>query len=243
MIAGASQWIGSRQKQEDVYRLRFFPEGGLALVCDGMGGHRDGAMAAAVAAETFTENFAESDIASVTERLLESLDAANDAVAELFAGSSHGGGTTLLAVFVGSGILRWVSVGDSALLLWRHGRLIRLNEDHSMRGLLQRYLPSGEEASRSGAAHMLRSAVMGDDIELVDAPPTPFPLLPGDRLILCSDGADAVLVPGVPRGELAELLDNHDVQNPAAALVELCRRSADAAPADNTTIVVLDALT
>lgn len=243
MIAGASQWIGTRQRQEDVYRLRFFPEGGLALVCDGMGGHRDGAMAAAVAAEAFVENFAESDIASVTERLLESLDAANDAVGELFVGCGHGGGTTLLAVFVGGGILRWVSVGDSALLLWRHGRLIRLNEDHSMRGLLQRYLPSGEEAARSGAAHMLRSAVMGDDIELVDAPPTPFPLLPGDRLILCSDGADAVLVPGLPRGELAELLENRDMQNPAAALVELCRRRADDAPADNTTIVVLDALT
>lgn len=241
MNVQAAQWIGTRNHQEDTYRVRFFPEGGLVIVCDGMGGHRGGAQAAAAAADTFVESFAEEEEEPLALRLEYALEDANDAVGELFGGSLPGGGTTLLAVFVGGGLLRWVSVGDSALLLWRHGRLSRLNEDHSMYGMLQRYLPPAELSRQSGAAHVLRSALMGGGRpELVDLPPTPFPLLPGDRLILCSDGADSVLTPGVPDEELAALLSRADATGLAAEIVSLCRRRAGEGAADNTTVLLLD---
>ena len=236
MKVQAAQWIGTREHQEDVYRVRFFPEGGLAVVCDGMGGHRGGALAAAVAAETFVDTFADELDTALHERLLLALESANEAVGALFEDSPDRGGTTLLAVFVGNGVLRWVSVGDSGLLLWRHGRLIRLNEDHSMRGLLQQYLPAAEAAIQSGAAHMLRSAVMGDTLELIDAPLTPFPLLPSDCLILCSDGGDIVLTPGNVMSELASIL-NHAPEHPspAADIVALCRSCTAGAAANRRT--------
>lgn len=89
-----------------------------------------------------------------------------------FSDSDAYGGTTLLAVWIGAGVIWWISVGDSPLFLWRNRRLLRLNEDHSMRAIYLKYISRGgmtyEEAMRHG--HLLRSAVIGGELTLVDAP-------------------------------------------------------------------------
>lgn len=230
MDAYIAQWIGSRPKQEDAYCVRHFPTGTLAVVCDGMGGHDAGAAAATLAAETFAESFAEYDRLPLGTRLLSALDAANEAVGDYFAEHGGFGGTTLVAVFAGHGLLRWVSVGDSALRLLRRGRLVRLNEDHSMRGLMRAC--SGNAKADCSEGHMLRSAVTGEEIALTDAPPMPFPLLPGDCLLISTDGADDVL----ERGYLPPL--HEPGLSPAAAVVEQCRLLASPV-ADNVTVVSL----
>lgn len=233
MKANVSQWIGTRPSQEDVYRIRFFPEGLLALVCDGMGGHCRGAEAAAAAADAFVDCFGISSALPMAERFQVALTAANDAVGKLMKKHAQYGGTTLVAGFIGSGVVRWISVGDSSLLLWRRGRLIRLNADHSLRPVLETALPG-----KGRLSHMLRSAVTGDEIAMVDMPPTPLPLLPGDRLILCSDGADELLPPGTVSPEVGALLSACG-DNDAAALIEvLCQQGNPTA--DNATVIVVD---
>lgn len=245
MDAHAAQWIGRRPRQEDAYGVRHFPEGSLAVVCDGMGGHSLGAEAARVAVETFVESFAD-DAASpgphgLTERMHNALDAANAAVGQLFEGTNEYGGTTLLAVFAARGVLRWVSVGDSCLYLWRRDSLRRLNEDHSMRAVYEKFVcPGGmtmKEAKAGG--HVLRSAVTGDDIPMVDAHEKPFPLLPGDRIILSTDGLETLLEQGVLPASVRRLLAKRG-GSLAAELVEACRAAADET-ADNVTVVTLDA--
>ena len=47
-----------------------------------------------------------------------------------------------------------------------------------------------EEAARDSRRHSLRSAVMGDDILLIDVSSQPVAVKKGDRLILASDGFD-----------------------------------------------------
>lgn len=233
MKANVSQWIGTRSSQEDVYRIRFFPEGLLVLVCDGMGGHCRGAEAAAGAADAFVDCFGVSSAFPMAERLHTALNAANDAVRKLMKKHAQYGGTTLVAGFIGSGVVRWISVGDSSLLLWRRGRLIRLNADHSLRPVLETALPG-----KGRLSHMLRSAVTGDEIALVDTPPTPLPLLPGDRLIVCSDGADDLLTPGAVSPEVGALLSAYGDNDAAALIAVLCQQGNPMA--DNATIIVVD---
>lgn len=243
MDAHAAQWIGSRAKQEDAYGVRHFPEGSLAVVCDGMGGHDAGALASSTAVRTFIESFVDSDESGdpLTARLHDALMRANAAVGELYEGTGTYGGTTLLAVFAGHGSLRWISVGDSSLYLWRQGTLRRLNEDHSMRAIYEKFVcPGGmTRAEALAGGHVLRSAVTGEEIPLIDEHERPFPLLPGDRLLLSTDGSENLLEQGVLSSAVRRLFRKRE-GSLAADLVQACVDLHDA-QADNVTIITLDA--
>ncbi|MGN0864555.1 MAG: PP2C family protein-serine/threonine phosphatase [Akkermansia sp.] len=234
-----AQWLGRREKQEDAYAARPVAGGMLAVVCDGMGGHCYGDCASRVAATAFADAFAAQESA-LPERMQTALAAANAAVRSVYESQGAFGGTTLLAVFARRGVLHWISVGDSPLYLWRMGRLLRLNADHSMRAVFERYVCAGgmtlREAQRNG--HMLRSALTGSRIPLVDAPRVGYPLLPGDRLILCTDGAEPLLAQGVLLPELRALLNERE-GSLAAHLVEACRELNEE-HADNVTVITLD---
>ena len=242
MKTSIAQWIGCREKQEDSYRVKYFPDGLLIVVADGMGGHHFGDIASAEAVRAFEEAFAELATAErpVAERLMSALNVANEAVGCAFAGGAHHGGTTLVAAFIGQGVIRWVSVGDSPLLLWRGGRLLRLNADHSLRAVLMEYVSAGAmshcEAMQRG--HQLRSALCGGEMALVDAPATPQPLLPGDRIIVATDGVDDLLLTPVLADAVRELLSDRD-GNLSVRMVEACRALNDPG-ADNVTVVSVD---
>lgn len=243
MDAHAAQWIGKRPRQEDAYGIRHFPEGSLAVVCDGMGGHDAGSLASSTAVKVFIEAFADAAAAepSVTARLQAALTEANAAVGRLYEGSNAYGGTTLLAVFAGHGVLRWISVGDSGLYLWRQGTLRRLNEDHSMRAVYEQYVCPGGMSRREALAggHVLRSAVTGEDIPMIDVHERPFPILPGDRLILCTDGIETLVGQGVLRADVRRLLMQRS-GSLAASLVQACAEAHDEF-ADNVTVITMDA--
>ncbi len=235
-----SQWIGKREKQEDSYAVRYLPEGVLFLVCDGMGGHQCGEIASRVAADAFAEHFVSGEGDTPT-RLRAALDAANESVRLAFCANGVYGGTTLTAAYVSGGVLWWVSVGDSPLLVWRNKHLLRLNADHSLRSEYMEYVKQGVMTYESAAAlgHFLSSALTGGEMKLVDAPSTPFPLLPGDRLVLASDGADDILLPFVAPPSLGELFCEGGEPPLATRVVQACIALGDAR-ADNTTVLTLD---
>ena len=93
-----------------------------------------------------------------------------------------------------------------------------------------------EEAMAHG--HSLRSAVTGENIPLVNAPATPFPLLPGDRIILASDGVDELLLPEPMAPETRRVLDTRG-GNLAAEIVDACKELNDE-NADNATVITMD---
>lgn len=240
MNAVIAQWIGKREHQEDSYLVRHYPAGTLAVLCDGMGGHQFGALASSTAAKEFVDAFEGDSDSPVSQRLLNALEAANVAVRAAFSEVGAYGGTTLVAAYIGGGVLWWVSVGDSPLYLWRHHRLIRLNEDHSMRAVYMQYVQSGcltfEEAVMRG--HALRSAVTGEPISMIDSSVTPYPLLPGDRIILTSDGTDDLLYTSVLADDVKALLDERS-GNLAVRITEACRLLENPY-ADNVTVVSMD---
>ncbi len=222
---------------EDAYAVRNLSDGLLAVVCDGMGGHDCGYQAASLAANSFVKSFEKDADKMPGQRLRDALDCANESVGAYFEKHKMYGGSTLLAVFASAGVLRWVSVGDSLLLLWRSGRLIRLNADHSMRSIYEEFVRAGtmsfEEAYSQG--HSLRSAVTGDKIPLVDSPATPYLLLPGDKILLASDGVDELLLPTPLKSTTRYILDSSS-DNLSAQIVEKCRELGRN-DADNVTVV------
>lgn len=165
----------------------------LAVLADGMGGHAGGALASRMACETFVKAYAGQD-GSNRERLVEALTAANQAIADTVDADPMlaGMGSTLVGVAFGAEGIEWVSVGDSPLMLYRRGEIALLNEDHSLAPELDRLVAAGaispEDAKRDPRRHMLRSAVTGDDIDLVDLSRRPLRIEPGDYIILASDG-------------------------------------------------------
>lgn len=165
----------------------------VAVLADGMGGHAGGALASRMACDAFVKAYAGGDGANA-ERLIEALAAANQAIADAVAADPAlaGMGSTLVGVTFGADGIEWISVGDSPLLLYRRGEIALLNEDHSLAPELDRLAAVGaiseDEAKRDPRRHMLRSAVTGDDIDLVDLSQRPLRLEPGDYIILASDG-------------------------------------------------------
>lgn len=236
MDAYVAQWIGTREKMEDAYAVTHLPEGTLAIVCDGMGGHRYGDCASAEAAAAFKETFCTHAGQPLLRRLRTALEEANAAVGRLFREKESFGGTTLLAVYVTKGLLYHISVGDSGLFLWRNNSLKRLNEDHSMRPF---YQGLGAECALP-ESHALRSALVGEPLELVDSPDTPYPLLPQDRIILTTDGTEHLLYSCRPGMAVSRLLNTRSGVLPlAAALVQAAEALQDPY-ADNATVVSLD---
>ncbi len=165
----------------------------VAILADGMGGHAGGALASRVVCETFADALAQAEGAP-RERLIAALTAANAALADKVEEDPalSGMGSTLVGVLFSADGAQWVSVGDSPLLLYRRGEIALLNEDHSLAPELDRLAAAGkisiEEARRDPRRHMLRSAVTGEPIDLVDVSKRPLTMEPGDYVILASDG-------------------------------------------------------
>ena len=180
--------------------------------------------------------------ALVPEALRAGLDAANAAIeAEVEANPDLAGmGSTLIGALFDADGLSWISVGDSPMYLVRRGEIAVLNEDHSLAPALDQLAAAGritrEAALRDPRRHMLRSAVTGDELELVDASRRPLALEPGDVVVLASDGIHTLEQATIARIVTAFAPDGPD--RIAAALIREVENGGDAYQ-DNTTVLVV----
>lgn len=205
ILAGNVQGIGAREGQEDSFALMnaadpeaFARQGLFAVVADGMGGLEDGKAVSEGAVSGFLQLFQtlnpEGDI---PEQLLNGVRAINDALVQRFGGR---GGTTAVAVRIFRDQLHWVSVGDSSIFLMRSGGVFQVNREHTR--LNQLYLaelgrePSDKTRAEADPDGRRLSAFLGmPGLREVDRNLRSFSLLPGDVLLLCSDGISGVLTP------------------------------------------------
>src|SRR6185503_493324 len=152
---------------------------------------------------------------SVATCMEQSLLASNEALSSAIRddGALKGMGCTLIAAYLTEEGLRWVSVGDSALLLYRAGTLRRLNADHSVGAMLNRQVEAGligpETALNDPRRRALRSALTGSAIPLKDCEFTAYELKPSDWIVLASDGLDVL-----SGDEIASIIQGHERQEP-----------------------------
>ena len=193
---GIAQHQGARPYQED-RAIQLIAGTGFVL-CDGMGGHAGGDVAASLATEHFASAMAEAPDRPVPDRLAAALKAANQALADALDQSDEleGMGATLVGVLIDDGRVWWVSVGDSPLWVIRNGETLRLNENHSLAAIVDAAARRGEiseeQARRDPRRNQLRSAVMGHEIDLVDLPGRPTELEAGDIVLAASDGVETL---------------------------------------------------
>ena len=188
--------IRARSSQEDYSLFRIFKNqlGLLVVLADGMGGHTSGEIASKNAVNAFDRTFHSYPSESTALKLGASLSEANSQLTKLINSNPQldGMGCTLIGAYIDRVGIHWVSVGDSLLYLYRNRKLIRLNADHSMAPLIEESLRSGkitrEEAANYPNKNALRSAVMGNDLPLIDAPAAPKKLFSGDIIVVASDG-------------------------------------------------------
>jgi len=109
--------------------------------------------------------------------------------------SQRGMSTTMsMALVVGSRIVVG-QVGDSRVYLIRQGKAHQVTEDHTLINYkLKHGLITPEQAASAPGKNVITRAVGHFDYVEVDI--TDFEVMPGDRLVLCSDGLHGYLQPG-----------------------------------------------
>jgi len=229
IIPGNAQHIGARNEQQDSFGFSAFDDapsvvhaGILAVVADGMGGLAMGKDASAAAVKTFLSAYMEKEpeekIAASLDR---SLHAANRAVNRMAkeAGLEGEVGTTIVAVVIHDGLLYRVAAGDSRIYLFRDGLLRQLTTDYNYARVLDRMVEKGEMKRSEAENHPSRAALVSflgkAEVEEYDHPKDPpLELLPGDKILLATDGLFGFL----PEKEFGRLL-KADPQKAAENLV------------------------
>ena len=221
---GALTDIGLHRKtNEDAFVVR--PP--LYAVCDGMGGANAGEVASGLAAETLA-----AEVAAGTP-LHAAAEAANAAVFRRANDNLEqtGMGTTLTAFVIEGATARFAHIGDSRAYLLRDGGLRQVSDDHSLVGEMVR---DGRLTEEEAAVHPHRSILsraLGTEPQArIDE--FTEDLLPGDVLLLCSDGLSGP----VSADAIRMALTRSDPQAAAERLILEARRQGGP---DNITAVVV----
>lgn len=238
--------IGDRNEQQDSVGFSLEAEGGLVVICDGMGGHDGGRAASELAVETLVAGYAgRHPQAAPVDVLIEAARTADDRIARLTDenGERMKAGSTFVSIAVDRRRLTWCSAGDSRAYLLRNGEMVQLTQDHNYHTVLVEKRNAGlldEETFRREdvRGEALISFLGIGDLALMDYSATPLELVADDKILLMSDGLYRV----VTDEEIARILDNFSNIGEAVQALEMkAKKNAryGGEDRDNTTIVLV----
>lgn len=195
--------------------------GWFFALADGVGGHQQGEVASQTAVESLLSGFRTAKRGETLPSLMQSLvQTANVRVFEAgVAAGIHGAGmaTTIVACALRHDRAVVAHVGDSRCYLVRRGEIKLLTRDHTIANEHARLgLLSEDEVAEAETRHVLSRSLGGGLFVNVDI--EDHQVLPGDVLVLCSDGLHGP----VPPSEIAALLrEGADLNAAAQRLVAL----------------------
>ncbi len=209
----------------------------MLAVADGMGGHNDGGLASAASVKSLAQLYKkgwpaapELDLHGFVLRAHENIrkKVARDGRVRM--------GTTLTVAWLLKNRLFWIHVGDSRLYHFRGDSLKRLTSDHTRREFANRdRRPLPPEPDSLAQSFVFGSRGLGRDSAIRIDPGRDtgsLAMMPGDRLLLCTDG-------------LSGFLDDHwiaftlqEVPSPAACAQVLLERAIARGSTDNITVMV-----
>ncbi len=222
----------------------------LAIIADGIGGHKAGEIASKIAVATIISSVAESDGTDPLWILKSALLEANHSITSEAADddSRKGMGSTVACALVIDFALYIATLGDSRLYLIRDNVIQQLNIDHTwVQEALEVGVINSEEARSHPRRHLIRSYLgssdpIHPDLRLyMDSEENQeqakanqgLPLIPGDQVLICTDG----LTDLVADEEILEIVEGEDSKDEQLQkLVDLANLRGGH---DNITVVVL----
>lgn len=246
ICAGITDVGKAREHNEDDFYLSEGREA-LCVVADGMGGHRSGEVASAMAikaiVEYYRETISESDYTADSEedggvdliqhRLRQAVQNANRAVFTAASDSElyRGMGTTIVSGYFTNEGVYFAHIGDSRAYRMRDGKLQQRTEDHSLANEYVRMgILAAEDIEYFPYKNVITRACGLTDTVEVDVHFEE--MQPGDVFLFCSDGLSDM----VNDAQLQELLNAED------DLEKLCKTLVDTANAnggdDNITVIL-----
>ncbi|WP_207515208.1 PP2C family protein-serine/threonine phosphatase [Longitalea luteola] len=242
LISGNTHPGMRRTDNEDTYTCRqlWSPDKALLLVVDGVGGYAGGKRAAAIARESI-DQYMQTPKGDTLTMLREAVIFANNRIAEERANNpKYSEMCCVLTAAVAdatAGTVCFVHVGDTRMYRYRKGVLQKLTKDHSFVGLRE---DAGEITEREAMSHPQRNQILrevGSAIHRIDDEDFmqygTEELLPGDGLLLCSDG----LTDMVTAKQIAEILATSAALN--TKVNNIIALANEAGGHDNITVVLL----
>jgi PPM family protein phosphatase len=232
-----------RDNNEDTFIAEKVGNGAYTAACviDGVGGYEGGEVAARLARDTILEHLnrgggdafhlMKDALVTANERILtERLrDPQRESMACVL---------TMALVDASNNQFYYVHVGDTRLYLFRDDSLVKLTKDHSFVGFLE---DSGRISEVEAMTHPKRNEInkaLGFDPQMalhadyIETGSSPF--LPGDLLLLCSDG----LTDLVNSQDITSILSGDgSLEGKAKALVDAANRAGGK---DNITVVLVE---
>jgi len=221
---------------EPVLNNRFL----AACVIDGVGGYEGGEVAAAIARQEILNYFSVPS-GSIPAMMQEAIVSANE---KIYLEKSRNSKLNNMACVLTLALVEknqnkfyYAHVGDTRLYLFRDGSLVKVTKDQSFVGFLE---DGGRLSEAEAMAHPKRNEInkalgfespLPNPSDYIDAGESPF--LPGDLILLCSDGLSDL----VTRGAISDILaTNRSLEEKSIALVEAAN---NAGGKDNITVVLV----
>ena len=228
---------------EDSPNLNLFNDGALLIVADGLGGHMGGEIASKLAVSIFKDLIKEEPPEPAPEDVAEEpmlplmrryVDLANTSVFRTNEDLSTGKkpmGTTLIAAVVSPRKVYITNVGDSRCYHIREGEIIARTEDHSwVDEQVKLGLMSKAEAQMDFRKNVVTRSVGTRPDVSVDS--YMWHIVPGDWLMLCSDGLINMVEDGAITDEFKKGGSAAEI---TARLVDLANENGGK---DNITVVL-----
>jgi serine/threonine protein phosphatase PrpC len=211
----------------------------LALIADGMGGHRAGDVASQLTLKTLKKAFEAVDLnrgASAWEDwLLKSIQEANHTIYQFAMNHDdcQGMGTTIVAALFLEDYYVLAHVGDSRIYRCTQNKFEAVTEDHSLVNELMR---TGQITKEEAETHPQRNVItraLGTE-EHVEVDLKTLSYLGNEFVLLCSDG----LSDAVRDEQLAQVLSGDEWLEEKAS--KLMRHALDAGGEDNVTLILIN---
>ena len=189
---------GPRPYNQDRLAYSYSKDALLLVLADGMGGHRNGEIAAQLAIKTLTDAFqrlAVPTLSSPAKFLIDHIQQVHDMIENVTQDQEliESPRTTIVAAIIQRGYLYCAHVGDSRLYHFRNNHLLFRTEDHSVvQSLYKKGMITKEEMATHPYKNKIYNCLGGETPPQIDLSDR-HELAEGDTVLLCTDGVWGVI--------------------------------------------------